>query len=437
MSDSAEPAPLHVHTLETLCNELVSGRAVLVDDGGEEFRFDSARTRSIFDWYRQNPDKWARNVQKTDVEALADRLAKEPPELPAVGATSDRQERRVLHLKSMRAHRFAGIHRYGSPEEPPADFEFEFDKPLTLIEGMNGAGKTSLLSAIVWCLTGHIYRSQRPPEPVDEAVRVDVADESDAASDQETANDIAAITPLPPSAVLTALRGAPVPLDTWVELVFVDDAGNEVGPIRRCVERAPRGKLRVVDPDLSPLNVTPVSLEVGTKMPALISYIQLGKPSDLGQAIAALTGIKPLQDLAKHAAKSQAKLRKDLVNDRKREIEDCDSDYRRSKDELANLLQDHQEIAPEIPIPSPGDDRKIGRALRSCAKHFDDQQAQAYEDAKAVLGEEFDPTDGTARRDLENSVGPAIGLLEPGSVGRLHSANRLRGLAVLTDEQIA
>ena len=115
MNDTAKPAPLHVHTLETLCNELVSGRAVLIDGGGEEFRFDSAKTRSIFDWYRKNRDKWGRNVQKIDVEALADQLAKEPPKLPAAAATSDRQQRRVIHLKSMRAHRFAGIHRYGSP----------------------------------------------------------------------------------------------------------------------------------------------------------------------------------------------------------------------------------------------------------------------------------------------------------------------------------
>ena len=280
MSDSTKPAPLHVHTLDTLCNELVSGRAVLIEDDGEKFQFRSAKTRSLFEWYRRNRDKWAKNVMKTDVEALADQLAKAPPEMPAVAIAAGEQERRVLHLKSMRAHRFAGIHRYGSIEEPPEVFEFEFDKPLTLIEGMNGAGKTSLLNAIVWCLTGHIYRSQRPPEQVADTLRVDVDDDFEPAEDHETANDITAITPLPPSTVLTALRGAPVPLDTWVELLFVDDPGNEVGPIRRSVERSNRGKLRVVEPDLFPLRLTPVAVDVGTRMPGLIPYIQLGKPSD-------------------------------------------------------------------------------------------------------------------------------------------------------------
>ncbi len=435
MSDSVGPMPLHVHTLDTLCNELVSGRAVLIDDDGEEFRFSSTGTRSLFDWYRRNRDKWAKNVMKADVETLANQLSKAPPEMPTVAIATDEQERRVLHLKSMRAHRFAGIHRYGSLEQPPDVFEFEFGKPLTLIEGMNGAGKTSLLSAIVWCLTGHIYRSQRPPEPVKETVRVDVAEESESTDDHVTATDMTAITPLPSSTVLAALRGAAVPLDTWVELVFVDDAGNEVGPIKRSVERSPRGKLKVVDPDLSPLSLTPVALDVGTRMPGLIPYIQLGEPSDLGQAIAALTGIKPLQDLAKHATKARDKLRKDLVKDRQDEISTLDADYLRSKDELSNLLQDHPDIAPDTPTPSPGEGRNIGKALKACTTHFDGQQAQAYEDAKSVLGQSFDPNDRTARQDLQDNVGPAMGLLEPANVGRLPSATRLRNLAALTDEE--
>jgi hypothetical protein len=65
--------------------------------------------------------------------ALADQLAKAPPEIPAVAIATREQTRRVLHLKSMRAHRFAGIHRYGTIDCPPELFEFEFTKPLTLI----------------------------------------------------------------------------------------------------------------------------------------------------------------------------------------------------------------------------------------------------------------------------------------------------------------
>lgn len=437
MSDSDSPTPLHVHTLDTLCNELVSGRAVLIDDGAEEFRFSSLATRSIFDWYRRNRDRWAKNVMKTDVEALADQLAKHPPVMPMVRVPVAGQDRRVLHLKSMRAHRFAGIHRYGSLDQAPDVFEFEFERPLTLIEGMNGAGKTSLLSAITWCLTGHIYRSQRPPERVEEPLPVDVDDDSEQTDERKTANDITAITPLPPADVLKALQGTAVPLDTWVELLFVDDEGHKVGPIKRSLERSPRGKVKVVDPDLLRLGLAPVAVDVGTRMPGLIPYIQLGKPSDLGQAIAALTGIKPLQDLAKHAFKARDKLQRELVKDRHNEIAALDADYQRSMNELLALLHDHPQIAPATPTPAPSDERSIGRTLKMLTQHFEDQQARAYQDAESVLGASFDRTDRTARQDLQASVGPALGLLEPTNIDRLPSANRLRSLANVTDEQIS
>ena len=64
-----------------------------------------------------------------------------------------------------------------------------------------------------------------------------------------------------------------MPLDTWVELQFVDDDGNDVGRIRRSVKRSPHGKIVVDEPDFSALNLDPVAREVGTKMPGLIPYI--------------------------------------------------------------------------------------------------------------------------------------------------------------------
>ena len=132
--------PLHVHTLETLCKELISGRAVVVDDEGNEFRLVSPESRSILNWYWNNRRKWTQPNKKVDVEAMVNKLDEAPPVFQITEIADESQESRRVYLKSMYVHRFAGIHRYGSPENPPADFEFEFDKGLTLIEGQNGAG---------------------------------------------------------------------------------------------------------------------------------------------------------------------------------------------------------------------------------------------------------------------------------------------------------
>lgn len=436
MSESVKATPLYLHTLETLCDELVSGRTIILDDDGNEFRLNSPEARSIFDWYRNNPGKWAKNVMKPDVETLADQLEKKPPELPENVYADQTRRLPTIHLKSVRAHRFAGIHRYGKPQHPPEDFSFEFEKPLTLIEGINGAGKTSLLSAITWCLTGHVYRSQRPPESADGSVELEIVGDSDSVSDNELTHNMTAITPIPPAEILTSLGGEPLLLDTWVEVVFVNDEGNEVGTIKRSVKRTPRGKIVIDEPDFSTIGLDPIAREIGTKMPGLIPYLQLGITSDLGKAVAGLTGIKPLKDLAKHAVKSQAKLKKDLVKDRNTEINEIDSEFLRAQEELGDLIKDHSNIEPEKPLPSPGPEKTIEDELTKLNAHFEVLQSQALAEAKSILGDSFDHEDQTARVDLMDNVGPALGLLDFGNLRRLSSADRLAKLASLSPEEL-
>ena len=51
--------------------------------------------------------------------------------------------------------------------------------------------------------------------------------------DGATCHVISAITPVPPKELLGRLGDEKIPLDTWVELTFVDDEGNEADPITR------------------------------------------------------------------------------------------------------------------------------------------------------------------------------------------------------------
>ncbi len=324
MDSDTAATPLVVHTLESLCNELVSGRGVELEEGRGIFTLPSPASRAVFDWYRRNRSKWAGRNTADDVEAIVDRLDADAPVLPPVEAAASKGPPRVLHLKAIRAHRFAGIHRYGTRDQPPPDFEFEIVDPtsasLTIVEGNNGAGKTSLLSAITWCLTGHVYRSQRPPETAEQAVEISAVDPTNPQGGDSVATEstVSSVTPVPPADVIAALAGKPVPIDTWVELAFVDGDGNEAGTIRRAVERAPRGgRIHVTEPDFSALGLAPISREIGTRMTGLIPYIRLGDPSDLGSAVADLTGLVPLKDLAVHAEKSRKKLKGKLR--RKRE----------------------------------------------------------------------------------------------------------------------
>lgn len=432
MAPDPEATPLFIHTHESLCKELISGREVIVDDSGSRFSIKSKQARSILNWYLRNSGKWAGNVAKTDVEVIADQVALEPSNYPVSGATAP-SAKRILHLASVRAHRFGGIHKFDSDPSGPTEFYFEFTRPLTLVEGSNGAGKTSFLNAITWCLTGYLYRSQREPENTrDQLVGVRPVNREEDASEEE--HQICAVTPLPPVEVLKAFTPDAIPLDTWVELAFKDEKDHDVGKIRRAIGRTPKGKPTETFTD--DIGLDPIAREVGTRMPGVLPFIQTDTPTDLGKAVSTLTGIKPLQDLARHAHGAKAKLQKDLVKDREKEIELIDVNFRRISGEIQALIAEHPEIAPAIPLPQSGADNKIDETLITLKSHFDALQSSALLQAKSVLGDTFEPSNIDSRKDLIANVAPARALMTATSIARMDKAKRNAGLQGVSAEQL-
>lgn len=75
--------PLHLHTLDSLCADLISGRPVGVGEHDSPFLLESDAARSVLHWYFSHKGKWASNVLTPDVEAIVDAAAKQPETLPA------------------------------------------------------------------------------------------------------------------------------------------------------------------------------------------------------------------------------------------------------------------------------------------------------------------------------------------------------------------
>jgi hypothetical protein len=338
----------------------------------------------------------------------------------------------------MRTHCFGGIQRYRSASQLGSDFFFRFDRPLVLIEGANGAGKTSLLSALVWALTGYAYRSQAPPERPNRPISIQRTP-----ANRDTSPPVSylasPITSLPSAEDLDVLGNKPLRADTWVELTFVDEEGNDAGSVCRSIQRVNRTEVVITEPDFATLKLDPLALEVGTRMPGLVPHIRLGITSDLGKAVATLLGLKPLQDLAAHAARCQTRLRKELVKDREGEIEGLDAAFSRASQALACLVADHAGLEPRPPFdfPGPRPDAREERALDALAKHFEGLQAEMLAGARSLLGDSFDYRNRVARQNLIDSIGPAVGLVDATHLRNLPSAARLSGLARLSEQQLA
>lgn len=77
--------PLHLHTLESLLSDLVSGRPVLV--GAREYVLADDQARSALQWYRQRGQgSWTANVTAAHAEDLVNAAQLNPPEVAPLPA---------------------------------------------------------------------------------------------------------------------------------------------------------------------------------------------------------------------------------------------------------------------------------------------------------------------------------------------------------------
>jgi hypothetical protein len=425
------PRPLHLHTLDSLLADLVSGRAASVGDGAT-FALPDDRARSALEWYRKRgAANWPANVTSAHGEQLVDAVQLVPPEIHVLPARSVNANKRRLTLAKLQAHRFAGLHKFGTPAAPPADYVCEFSAPLTLFEGRNGSGKTSLANAILWAMTGEILRPQRPPEKADKEFECSV--DEDNSGQEPTSHRVTPVTPIPDVDQYRPDRDW-VPADTWVELTFVDEEGTALPPIRRVQRRTAQGKLEETRPDLGILGIDPIAVRIGTVMPGLLPLINVGHESELGRAVAQLTGLSALTDLAGHALRAKGKIDKDFIKAKTDERSQIDRRYDTAKGDLERELKPHLELAPSMAIPRPSDDSSIEASLDEIFEHFEAKKASAFDSVRRILGDEFDPADGKRRGELEKSIGPALS--DVAQPQRLPLVARLRGFRELADEQL-
>lgn len=429
MSES-ESRSLHLHTLDSLVVDLVSGRSVITADG-KPFSLPDEWTRSALEWYRKKgAAAWTSNVSVAIGEDLIDAILLEPPELTALLTRPANAQNRRLRLKKLVAHRFAGLHKFGTPDTAPENYVHEFTSPLTLFEGRNGSGKTSILNAIIWALTGEILRPQREPETAEDFECWVAAATDDG---EQTAHKLSSVTPMPNVAQYRPDQKW-IPADTWVELTFIDENDEDLPVIRRSQSRTNRGKLQETEPDLSTLAIDPIAVRIGTIMPGLLPLIKVGSESELGRAVSQLTGLSALNDLTDHVRRVKNKIDKDLVRSKKNSMDQVDLAYITAKQDLGKIVGENSSLKLPQDVPAPSEDKKIEESLENISEYFQGEKAAAFESARDILGESFDSTNSALLADLEKNIRGAIERAsEPQA---LKSAARLGALRKLTSEDL-
>lgn len=428
MSDHihSEPRPLHLHSVQSLCVDLINGRPVLVGDNCETFGLSGLDARRLLGWYMRRHGRWAAPVTAGDAESLVDSILTPPAQAHPVSAPHLGSATRRLRLIRIEAHRFAGLHSAAVGDD--GNFVFEPTQPITLFEGLNGSGKTSLLSSVIWALTGQILRPQRMPEPGATEFLCEVAPV--AQSEDGTAHRLSAVTPLPAERPSSGWVDA----STWVELTFADETGTLLAPLRRTQSRTARGKLEESVTNLDSLGVDPAGLRVGTVMPGMLAFIQVGTASELGRAVAEMTGLSDIVLLSGHAGRAKSRVDGEASKARNREIESADKAYGRVRD--AMIQAGAGTVIPDLAmaVPPPSGDASIEEKIGTLAVKLEAMKAAMFQEAQDVLGAGYDADHRASRDDLVANVKPA--LAEVRQIGRLPSAVRLAALGKLTAAEL-
>ena len=100
-------------------------------------------------------------------------------------------------------------------------------------------------------------------------------------------------------------------VDTWAKLTFQDEESGNICVVRRALTVSARGKITMSVPGLDDLGVPDLGIEAGTLMPGIAAHMRFDEKTTFAQAIAQLTGLKPLEDLGRRSGRMVKRLRTD------------------------------------------------------------------------------------------------------------------------------
>lgn len=442
MAANQSPLELESSTLEEIVEALSLGRSITLPEGTESFLFGAEDARIAFRFYASRRDLWAqqKQISGTEIDQLLQALetpkAAVPKEQPAASAL----KRPRWRITQIRAHRFAGLHRHcGTDGQAPDPLSLELDRDVTCVWGFNGAGKTAFQSAIMWCLTGQAHRSQHKPSFVHQPITVELMqspDEENPGRD-EIAKSIALppIVPLPSAEDLTALQDKPA-VDTWVELTLREHSGQEV-VVRRELKLGPRGTVTTPVSGIEQLGLPQWAIEAGTLMPAIATTMRFDEKTTFADAIAQLTGLRPLQDLGKRSERLAKRLTGE-ENDKAKEDESAALlRFLTSKRTLGEAWTMQVEALGELPdLMSPdqeSEEKSCKAAVESSINHLEELRQQGQNDIDEILA-------GSVRLETKEQVEAFINILATAkerlaavALGSLPSVETLKRLGEIQD----
>ena len=424
--------------LEDLVTALLHGQPIAMPEGGPPFDLENDTARCIFAYYARRRDLWprAKAVQTHEIEDVLKALEGAPPAKKAT-ETEGNAENKFWTLRRVEAHRFGGLHRHcGLDGEDPEDFVVEVDRDVTLISGFNGAGKTALQNVIIWCLTGRALRSQHMPDEVHAPMDVYRAggDEEDRAS--ESALALPPVVPIPSAADLEVLNDQPK-IDTWAKLTFHDEGSDNICVVQRALTVGARGKIGMTVTGLEDLGLPDLAIEAGTLMPGIAAHMRFDEKTTFADAIAQLTGLKPLEDLGRRSRRVVRRLRTTETQNTEAQASAKLDDFKSKRESIDDAWTAQPDLGEPADLISP-DEQSEGdqyqKTIADTRKRLEVTKKTLESRAESVLGRALQLATKDEADALLRQLAAASDLLKSAALNALPSIVITKGLDPISDE---
>ena len=321
---------------------------------------------------------------------------------PASNATTETQASPtdVWRLDKIEASGFGGLTLCGGPS-----FELQTNARNWCLNGQNGSGKTSIVSAILWALTGQRIREQDGPitehgerSPVISNTGHKIGTwpsfASYPAEEHQLSNSV----------------------EVWVRLTFVNQNGEAATAFRRMV--CPTAGDSTTDAKIDPrLMTAPQLLETGLLMPARLVRIGFGdKSSSLYEAVKMLTGLDQLSDIADGSGQFTHRGRRFLKYGKDNGLDRWSGTF---SEEMTKVVETAEALRFKLPDNRQLGNRTLVPALEHAAKNASDHAAAHLRALESDIAPGIDTSTIQGRETVRNAVAAARMIVNQGTKGIL------------------